>query len=249
MLFLPLGIYLRYFGVKLRKVILIGFLISLFFEITQRTGIYGIYQFPYRLFDVDDLILNTFGTIVGFGIAPFVLWLFPSTRDVEVKSLKIKAEPQVRPVARLLALFVDLTLIGLLRVFHSEWFVLAGYGVIFVGMPYLLKGATPGTALMHFRLYSEKKMGILIRAAALYITHSIYLGFDWIWNLPLNDMDPLFMYQLGLRLAIIAVSFAFSLTIFIHVLRVVVRKRIDYFYFDRLGKVHCKRSDSASDTV
>ena len=45
--------------------ILVGFLISLIFEFTQLTGLFGIYPNPYRIFDVDDLIQNTFGFFLG----------------------------------------------------------------------------------------------------------------------------------------------------------------------------------------
>ena len=58
LLTLPFGVYLRYyFECKWHKIILYGFLLSLFFELTQLTGLYGIYPRPYRLFDVDDLIV------------------------------------------------------------------------------------------------------------------------------------------------------------------------------------------------
>ena len=39
--------------------------VSLFFEFTQYSGLYGYYAHAYRTFDVDDLILNTFGAAIG----------------------------------------------------------------------------------------------------------------------------------------------------------------------------------------
>lgn len=82
LLVLPFGIYLRYlFNKDLKKTVLMCFLLSLFFEITQRTGIYGIYKYPYRLFDVDDLILNTFGGLVGFYIEPLFAYVLPNIKD------------------------------------------------------------------------------------------------------------------------------------------------------------------------
>ena len=38
----------------------------IFFEVTQLTGIFFIYPKAYRLFDVDDLLINTLGGILGF---------------------------------------------------------------------------------------------------------------------------------------------------------------------------------------
>ncbi len=67
MLLFPLGIYLRYyFCYKVLQTLLIISSVSLFFEITQLTGVYGLYNCSYRLFDIDDIILNTSGGILGF---------------------------------------------------------------------------------------------------------------------------------------------------------------------------------------
>src|SRR5690625_1213402 len=85
----PLCVYMYYFrGKKLtaKKMFLIGFFVSLFFEVTQITGLYWIYTCPYRTFNVDDLILNTLGAGVGFMIAPAILALFPSQDKITAKS-------------------------------------------------------------------------------------------------------------------------------------------------------------------
>ena len=48
---IPLGMYLRYYyKCSFLKTLIISFLISLFFELTQLTGLYGIYPKAYRLF-------------------------------------------------------------------------------------------------------------------------------------------------------------------------------------------------------
>ena len=57
---------------------LVCFLFSIFVEVTQLTGIYGIYKYPYRLFDVDDLMLNTLGGVIGFYIEPVFEYVLPS---------------------------------------------------------------------------------------------------------------------------------------------------------------------------
>ena len=60
LLTIPFGMYLRYFfKYDLKKTILASFLLSMFFELTQLSGLYFIYPRNYRLFDVDDLIINT----------------------------------------------------------------------------------------------------------------------------------------------------------------------------------------------
>lgn len=63
----PFGMYLTYYyeyGAK--KVATYTFLLSLFIEITQLTGIFFIYSGSYRLCDVDDLMANTLGGVLGY---------------------------------------------------------------------------------------------------------------------------------------------------------------------------------------
>ena len=75
-LFAPLGFFLRAVG---RRGIIVttiaGFAISLAIELTQLTGVWGIYECAYRFFDVDDLIANTTGALLG-GILSLVLMPF-----------------------------------------------------------------------------------------------------------------------------------------------------------------------------
>lgn len=73
---------------------------------TQLTGIYGIYNCPYRIFDVDDLILNSTGALFGFVIAPVLLALFPSRKSLIAKGEKMQENPLVPPLLQLLAVFI-----------------------------------------------------------------------------------------------------------------------------------------------
>ena len=90
LLLLPLGVYLRYyFKLSFIKTIILSFLLSLFFEITQLTGIYGIYPRAYRIFDIDDLFLNTLGGIIGYGITPALVFFLPKREDIDKKAYEI----------------------------------------------------------------------------------------------------------------------------------------------------------------
>lgn len=73
LLLMPGVAYLYYYK-KVSLWIVVGGAIatSLLFEITQVTGIYGLYPCMYRTFDVDDLILNSSGAIFGYQL---VKWL------------------------------------------------------------------------------------------------------------------------------------------------------------------------------
>jgi glycopeptide antibiotics resistance protein len=66
LLFIPLGYFVRVImhrGVLVAT--LLGFAVSLLVEYTQKTGDWHLYSCAYRLFDIDDLIVNTLGATVG----------------------------------------------------------------------------------------------------------------------------------------------------------------------------------------
>lgn len=66
LLFLPLGFFLRVLGGRGILIAgLSGFVISGIIETTQLTGVWGIFPCAYRVFDVDDLIVNTSGALLG----------------------------------------------------------------------------------------------------------------------------------------------------------------------------------------
>ena len=84
---LPFGFYLRYyFQNSLRQVLVKTFLLSLFFELTQLSGLYFIYAGNYRLFDVDDLITNTLGGFFGYLLANLLANFLPTRTDIDQKS-------------------------------------------------------------------------------------------------------------------------------------------------------------------
>ncbi|WP_433871922.1 VanZ family protein [Saccharopolyspora sp. CA-218241] len=103
-LFVPLGMFVRHlFGRGVLTTTLIGLGTSLLIELTQGTGIWFLYPCPYRLFDVDDLLMNGLGALAGALAAP-ALRAVPGQREV--------GEPGApRPVnrrRRLLASLCDL---------------------------------------------------------------------------------------------------------------------------------------------
>ncbi len=72
-LLFPLGVYLRrWFGRGIVGTALAGLAMSLAFEITQYTAIFGLYECTYRQFNVDDLMANTAGALIGWLVAPLV---------------------------------------------------------------------------------------------------------------------------------------------------------------------------------
>lgn len=66
LLFVPLGYYVRrILGRGVVVATLVGLATSLVIETTQLTGVWNIYDCAYRLFDVDDLMVNTLGAVGG----------------------------------------------------------------------------------------------------------------------------------------------------------------------------------------
>ena len=86
---MPFGVYLRYyFCYNWRKTLRLSFLLSLFFELTQLSGLYFVYPGSYRLFDVDDLIVNTAGSMIGFALAGPVSHLLPTRQELDTVSFR-----------------------------------------------------------------------------------------------------------------------------------------------------------------
>ncbi|MEN1987976.1 MULTISPECIES: VanZ family protein [Paenibacillus] len=166
-LLMPLGVYIRYFMQQRshwKKALIAGFGLSLFFELTQITGLYGYFACPYRLFDIDDLMLNSSGAVLGFLIAPILLAMFPSRARLQAKTEQIVEQNKVFPVAQLLALMIDAAVIALLSNLFSIFNLASGSNVVtgavnttlammilLFFVPMARGGKTPGSAFMRFR--------------------------------------------------------------------------------------------------
>ena len=64
-----IGLTLSSHTVRLRVALFFGLGLTLTVELTQLTGLWGLYPCAYRQFNVDDLILNALGVVVGFLLA------------------------------------------------------------------------------------------------------------------------------------------------------------------------------------
>ena len=65
--FMPLGVFGRLlFGWRFWQVAVGGLLVSVTIETAQLTGAFGLYDCSYRLFDIDDMITNTAGALLGW---------------------------------------------------------------------------------------------------------------------------------------------------------------------------------------
>lgn len=88
LLFVPLGFFARTLWKRgLAGATLLGFGASLLIEITQLTANFGTAPYVYRIFDVDDLLNNTGGAVLGWVAGALLLSLVrkpvPSTIDLQ----------------------------------------------------------------------------------------------------------------------------------------------------------------------
>ena len=150
-LFVPLGVVLRKaYGRGPFAVIAIGLGISLAVEVVQYTGNLGAFPCPYRIADVDDLISNTAGSLLGWMIAPVAL-VVPTVPHPDAST----APPDTVTVPRrLVGLAVDVMI--LIVVTHlvfddNPWWLLALTLTIRVLLP-SLTGRTPGGWLLRYQL-------------------------------------------------------------------------------------------------
>ncbi|MGB3440081.1 MAG: VanZ family protein [Actinophytocola sp.] len=110
----PLGFFLRYLaGTRFMAAAALGFGTSLFFELTQLTGVWFIYPCAYRLFSVDDLILNTVGAVLGWLVAGPLIRMLP---DLDPERDRRRYATRVTASRRLLALLTDMVAFGVLLV-------------------------------------------------------------------------------------------------------------------------------------
>ena len=125
LLFVPLGMLARHlFRLRVITATALGLGVSIIVECTQLTGDWFLYPCAYRLFDVDDLLANSVGALVGAIIAP-VLRLVPGQ---PAESALAGATP--RPVTvfrRLLGMVCDLLLFYVIGFALNAAYVLAVY--------------------------------------------------------------------------------------------------------------------------
>jgi uncharacterized RDD family membrane protein YckC len=153
-----LGCDLRcYVRVGGQSALAIALTTTLAFELSQITGLFGLYPCPYRTFDVDDLLLNTTGALVGYGMMPFLAPYLPDLQQRRAQPLLVS--PFRRWVAFAIDWFMANSLARVLSALflatgtaHPLWLDFGVYALWFVGVPYYWQGQTVGKALVRIRL-------------------------------------------------------------------------------------------------
>ena len=110
-LFVPFGVILRrYFNRSVLVTTLLGAGTSLLIELTQLTGLWFIYPCAFRTADVDDLMTNTLGTILGAVLAPVLLWWMPRAHQLAQDRLTPRPVTMWR---RWMGMLIDAVLVAL----------------------------------------------------------------------------------------------------------------------------------------
>ncbi len=181
----PLGVYARYlFRARWWQALAAGFALSLFFEVSQVTGLFGIYLHPYRLFDVDDLMTNSFGALLGFWLS-FPLCLFLPDLDKVEDLATERGATHTTFTRRLVAFIVDMAATACVYAVIA-WVVgglgdavsrvvaaMGATGVTFMLVPIATRGQTAGQALIGLRVVrpdgsSARWYSYIARYALLY---------------------------------------------------------------------------------
>ena len=108
--FVPLGVFIRSLtSWRLSAALLVGLSLSIVIETAQLTGAFGLYPCSYRLFDVDDIMLNTVGAVIGFLIGRF----FPDLYNITPGAAVIRQPGLVR---RSVAFLIDTIIVYVMTV-------------------------------------------------------------------------------------------------------------------------------------
>ncbi|NEU05389.1 VanZ family protein [Clostridium senegalense] len=222
LLILPLGIYLRYYFKKsFKQTLIITFLVSLFFEITQLTGIYGIYKYPYRVFDVDDLIINTLGGIIGYFITPLFKYMLPDINIIKSKNFNIgKYSTYPR---RLIAFFIDWNICFLFFDEHNIFTFIILTFLYFILIPYFTNGFTVGKYLLKMQL---KGNSTKLKFSEILQRYSVLLYGYFLLSYILNDANN-YLYNLEyyeFLIIILGVQILLNVFVFLHLISHIIKK-------------------------
>lgn len=192
-LFMPLGFITgRFLRLGFLSSVLIGCGTSLLIEAAQGTGLFGIYPYAYRMADIDDVLYNTTGALLGWLAARASRAIVPEGALADEDTLTYN--PGF--VRRSVALWLDMMLVWLVTLIISGVLVIALHGspgvaqvieregsltipaVAFVVVeaiyPWFYKGSTPGGRFVRMSFETHKRLGV--RRVVFFVVRLVVLG-------------------------------------------------------------------------
>ncbi len=252
---IPFGMYLRYyFKCNFKKTLFISFILSLFFELTQLTGLYGLYSYPYRVFDVDDLIMNTLGGIIGYFIMGFVDNFLPTREKIDEDSLEAgKIVSGFRRITMFsLDCFLYILIFTFISLFISDKYIpLFVFVIYFIIYPYFKNGQTLGSKFLNVRLEFKKyrfiKITLRIIFLFLYYFGSIFITFIIIFFIANN-------FNLNATQEFLLLIIAFLGILIFYLINVFALFKDKKIYYDNFFKVKYvstikKEGDDAENNI
>jgi len=233
----PFGLFLRYyFRARWTRCLLFSFGLSLFFEVTQVTGIYGIFDYPYRLFDVDDLMTNTLGGMIGYVAAEWLASHLPRIDRLD-ENVDL-ATKRVTYTRRGIAFLIDWAILfpvgAVLAVLHLRLAYLPLVIAYFIVVPYATNGQTAGKWVVRIRVKGQGERLRLRELAVRYGLLYVVIG-------GVNLAYPIIAVQSSspwLNIPYAFVLFAMNLTFAVHLIRCVFNRKRTLFYEKRSGTGH-----------
>ena len=249
---IPFGVFMRYlFKKDLKQTLFCSLLLSLFFELSQLSGLFFIYSGPYRLFDVDDLILNTLGGVLGYAITPYLAYFVPNIDKIEEK-LSDKAN-RVSLTKRVIYLLIDLLIInfinsilGLITSINLDALIFILYFTI---LPLINDGYTIGSKFLSIQLNAQNQALTISNT----LTRSLMIYFlvlnsgniiNFLSEIILDVTTEESLIFLVFYIIIIGVWLLFN---FVYYLFVIIKKP-NTLYYDRFSKTYLKSTYMKKDS-
>lgn len=139
--FLPLGFICgRLLRMRFVTAVVFAFVVSLLIETAQLTGLFGVYPHAYRCCDVDDLICNTLGGVLG--------WLCAHALGGPDADETSRPAVCTRPgfVRRCVAFWIDITLVQVAAI--MPWLVVDLACELIASQPFCLPGLNQGQTMV-----------------------------------------------------------------------------------------------------
>lgn len=184
-LFMPLGfIAHRFLQMRLLPTIILSLITTCLIETAQITGLFGIYPYAYRTFEVDDIIFNTLGGVLGWFCAKLFNKALPQAL---ISTPEITHNPGF--IRRIVSLWIDFTLIAFItfgpwiffelvsELLFDQAFSLLGMNTVqtesvltvgcftlaFCGIelvfPWIKGGSTPGGLIVRMSFETKERTG------------------------------------------------------------------------------------------
>lgn len=171
LLTLPFGVYLTYyFNCSGLQVTFFSFCLSLFYELTQLSGLYFIYPRGYRLFDVDDLFMNTVGGLLGYILFSKIARRLPQREQINAKAYR--QGQHISGIRRTLGFCIDLFIMCCFIVYFEYYrnvpiglfkLTLIAIGIFYIALPILFRGYTIGQWTVKIKVVDNKGKPNFIR--------------------------------------------------------------------------------------